>query len=38
MISLIHEIEFHEQLRLEPGAIADRVVWADRSCNCASAA
>lgn len=38
MLSLIHEIEFHELLSLDLGAIADRVVWAERSCSSASAA
>lgn len=38
MISLIHDIEFHEQLALGLAAVMDRVVWMERSCSSRRAA
>ncbi len=38
MISVIHEIEFHEGVALGLAGVMEQVVWTERSCSCNSAA
>jgi hypothetical protein len=33
MISIIHDIEFREQLALQLAAVMEDVVWTERSCS-----